>query len=135
MVAATPPVSTTTHTRFTKMVTKSHITVTNLPARIEISQEHGRADDTHESRTRLKRGWLVGSKDINPIKRNEAEKSNTTKLIVNVLEKTSHEANDDVEHNTWRKSWNFLSNISIMERYRNEMKLIMKFSHSLCQKW
>ncbi|XP_024009984.1 uncharacterized protein LOC112085177 [Eutrema salsugineum] len=80
----------------TKTVTKSHITAANTPARIDIPQERGKADDTRESRTRLKRGRPVGSKNKNPRKRKEAEMHNTPK-IASILEEVNHETNDNPE--------------------------------------
>ena len=53
----------------TKKVTKSYIPAANAPARIEISKIKSENKDTHESKTRQKRGRPVGSKDKNPRKR------------------------------------------------------------------
>ncbi|CAA7041511.1 unnamed protein product [Microthlaspi erraticum] len=64
----------------TKLVTKSHIPAANAPARIEIPHERAKADDTRESKTRLKRGRPVGSKDKNPRKRKEVEKHDDPKI-------------------------------------------------------
>ena len=43
------------------MVTKSHISATNASVCIIISNEQGKWDDTHKSKTCLKRARLVGS--------------------------------------------------------------------------
>ena len=46
----------------TKKVTKSHIPTTNTPARIDVYV----GQLTNESKIHLKRGRLVGSKDVTP---------------------------------------------------------------------
>lgn len=53
----------------TKRVTKSYIPAANAPARIEISEIKPEGKDTHESKTRQKRGRPIGSKDKNLRKR------------------------------------------------------------------
>ena len=53
----------------TKRVTKSYIPAANAPARIEIPEIKSENKDTHESKTRQKRGRPIGSKDKNPRKR------------------------------------------------------------------
>ena len=53
----------------TKRVTKSYIPAANAPARIEIPKIKSENKDTHESKTRQKRGRPIGSKDKNPQKR------------------------------------------------------------------
>ena len=57
----------------TKTVTKSHIPAVNAHACIKISNEKGKADDTRESKTRLKRGRPAGCKNKNPRKQKDAE--------------------------------------------------------------
>ena len=52
----------------TKRVTKSYIPAVNTPARIEIPDTKSEDKVTQESKTRLKRGRPVGSKDKNPRK-------------------------------------------------------------------
>ena len=52
-----------------KRMTKSYIPAANAPARIEILEIKSENKDTHESKTRQKRGRPVGSKDKNPRKR------------------------------------------------------------------
>ena len=52
-----------------KKVTKSYIPAANAPARIEIPEIKSENKDTHESKTRQKRGRPSGSKDKNPRKR------------------------------------------------------------------
>ena len=53
----------------TKRVTKSYIPAANAPARIEIPEIKLKGKDTHESKTRQKRGRPIGSNDKNPRKR------------------------------------------------------------------
>ena len=53
----------------TKRVTKSYIPAANAPARIEIPEIKPEDKDTHESKTRQKRGRPIGSKDKNPRKK------------------------------------------------------------------
>ena len=55
-----------------KKVTKSHIFTVNAPARIEVP----RRQKENESKTRLKRGRLIGSKDVPPYKRRTKAKQN-----------------------------------------------------------
>ena len=57
----------------TKRVTKSYIPATNAPARIEIPEIKPEGKDTHESKTRQKRGRPIGSKDKNPRKRKRVD--------------------------------------------------------------
>ena len=52
----------------TKRVTKSYIPAANAPARIEIPEIKSENKNTHESKTRQKRGRPIGSKDKNPRK-------------------------------------------------------------------
>ena len=53
----------------TKRVTKLYIPAANAPARIEILEIKPEGKDTHESKTRQKRGRPISSKDKNPRKR------------------------------------------------------------------
>ena len=53
----------------TKRVAKSYIPTANTPARIEIPEIKFENKDTHEFKTRQKRGKPIGSKDKNPRKR------------------------------------------------------------------
>lgn len=53
----------------TKRVTKSYIPAANAPACIEIPEIKPEDKDTHESKTRQKRGRPISSKDKNPRKR------------------------------------------------------------------
>ena len=53
----------------TKRGTKSYIPAPNASARIEISEIKPEGKDTHESKTRQKRGRPIGSNDKNPRKR------------------------------------------------------------------
>ena len=53
----------------TKKVSKSYIPAANAPARIEIPEIKPEGKDTHESKTRQKRGRPIGSKDKNPRRR------------------------------------------------------------------
>ena len=57
----------------TKKVTKSYIPATNTPARIDVLI----GQLTNESKIHLKRGRLVGSKDVTPRKRRTQEKLGT----------------------------------------------------------
>ncbi|WJZ86250.1 hypothetical protein VitviT2T_005726 [Vitis vinifera] len=57
----------------TKKVTKSHIPAANTPARIDVPV----GQLTNESKIRLKRGRLVGSKDVTPQKKRTQEKLGT----------------------------------------------------------
>ena len=57
----------------TKKVTKSYILAANIPARIDVLVRQ----ITNESKIRLKRGRLVGSKDVTPRKRRTQEKLGT----------------------------------------------------------
>ena len=50
-------------------MTKSYIPAANAPARIEIPEIKSENKDTHEYKTRQKRGIPVGSKDKNPRRR------------------------------------------------------------------
>ncbi|KAG7584130.1 Reverse transcriptase RNA-dependent DNA polymerase [Arabidopsis suecica] len=104
----------------TKTVTKSYIPAANVPARIEIPQESGRADDTRESKTRLKRGRPVGAKDKNPRKRKEVEKHDIPKIAESILEETNHESNDNDEHHepegNHEISINYIHNGKIWDR-------------------
>ena len=50
----------------TKTITISHIPAANAHACIKISNEQGKADDTRDSKTRLKRGRPADSKNKNP---------------------------------------------------------------------
>ena len=50
-------------------MTKSYIPAANAPARIEIPKIKSEGKDTHESKTRQKRGRPISSKDKNPQKR------------------------------------------------------------------
>ena len=67
----------------TKKVTKSHIPVANVPARVDITE----GQKTFESKTRSKRGRPIGSKDITPRKwrtngkQNDHEESNIENQI------------------------------------------------------
>ena len=56
----------------TKEVTKLHIPVANVPARVDIIE----GQKAYESKTRSKRGRPIGSKDITPRKRRTNEKQN-----------------------------------------------------------
>ena len=56
----------------TKKLTKSHIPAANVPARVDITV----GQKTYESKTRSKRGRLIGSKDITPRKRRTNGKQN-----------------------------------------------------------
>ncbi|KAG7583422.1 hypothetical protein ISN44_As08g029370 [Arabidopsis suecica] len=104
----------------TKTVTKSYIPAANVPARIEIPQERGGADDTRESKTRLKRGRPVGAKDKNPRKRKEVEKHDIPKIAESILEETNHESNDNDEHHepegNHEISINYIHNGKIWDR-------------------
>ena len=53
-------------------MTKSHIPAANVPARVDIIE----GQKTYESKTRSKRGRLIGSKDITPRKRRTNGKQN-----------------------------------------------------------
>ena len=53
-------------------VTKSHIPIANIPARIEISTGKLQSSMTNEPKPRLKRGRPIGSKDTIPRKRKSA---------------------------------------------------------------
>ena len=55
----------------TKIVTKSYIPAVNTPARIEIPKRQSENEVTNESKTRLKRGRPIGSKDKNPQKKKD----------------------------------------------------------------
>ena len=56
----------------TKKVTKSHILVANVPARVDITE----GQKAYESKTRSKHGRPIGSKDITPRKRRTNGKQN-----------------------------------------------------------
>ena len=64
----------------TKIVIKSHIPAANALACIKISNDQGKADGTHESKTRLKRGRPAGSKNKNPRKQKDVEIYDTPKI-------------------------------------------------------
>ena len=53
-------------------MTKSHIPIANVPARVDITE----GQKAYESKTRSKRGRPIGSKDINPRKRRTNGKQN-----------------------------------------------------------
>ena len=70
----------------TKRVTKSYIPAVNAPARIEIPKGQPENEVTNESKTRLKRGRPIGSKDKNPRKKKE-QISMMTPMWKNVFQK------------------------------------------------
>ena len=74
----------------TKRVTKSYIPAVNAPARIEIPKGQPENEVTHESKTRLKRGRPIGSKDKNPRKRKGADKHNDPNVQECVPEETQN---------------------------------------------
>lgn len=103
----------------TKTVTKSHIPAGNVHARIEITKETWRPEDTPESRTRLKCGRPIGSKDKNPKKKKEVEKHDKPKIIETTLEETNRESDDKIEHETEGNpdiSFNYIHNRKIWNR-------------------
>ena len=59
-------------------MTKSYISTANTPARIDVPV----GQLTNESKIRLKRGRLVGSKDVTPQKRRTQEKLGTLKETI-----------------------------------------------------
>ena len=69
----------------TKRVTKSYIPAANAPARIEIPEIKSEDKETHESKTRQKRGRPVGFKDKNPRKKKGVD--NHIDNEENILEK------------------------------------------------
>ena len=64
----------------TKTVTKSHIPASNALACIKISNEEGKADNTRESKTRLKRGRPAGSMNKYPRKQKNLKINDTPKI-------------------------------------------------------
>ena len=56
-----------------KKVTKSYISAANTPIRIDVQEGHNQV--ATESRTRLKRGRPIGSKDNNPRKTKKGAKN------------------------------------------------------------
>ena len=59
-------------------MTNSYISTANTPARIDVPV----GQLTNESKIRLKRGRLVGSKDVTPQKRRTQEKLGTLKETI-----------------------------------------------------
>ena len=66
----------------TKKVTKSYIPTANTPAWIDVPI----GQLTNESKIRLKRGRLVGSKDVTPWKRRTQEKLGTLKEAIKMTD-------------------------------------------------
>ena len=101
----------------TKTVTKSHIPAANAPACIKISNEEG---NTRESKTRLKRGRLSGSKNENPRKQKDVEINDTTKVAEIILEETNNEDTKKVEHHETKSNHeiyiNYIHNKKIWKR-------------------
>ncbi|XP_019085447.1 PREDICTED: uncharacterized protein LOC109126386 [Camelina sativa] len=112
-----------------KTVTKSHIPAANAPARIEIAQEHGKIDETHESKIRLKRGRPIGAKDKNPRKRKEVEKHDAPKMTENIMEKTNHDSSTNIEHHESEENHEISINYIHSGKIWNRKKMDDVFSY------
>ena len=77
----------------TKRVTKSYKPAVNASARIEIPKGQSKNEITNESKTRLKRGRPIGSKDKNLRKRKGADKHDDPNVKECVLEETQNKTN------------------------------------------
>ena len=74
---------------------KSYIPAVNAPARIEILKGQSENEVTNESKTHLKRGKPIGSKDKNPQKRKGADKHDDHNVKECVSEETQNKTNQD----------------------------------------
>ena len=72
-----------------KRVTVSHIPAVNAPVRMNVQE--GQNQPANESKTRLKRGRPIGSKDKNPRKRKGAEIGNNETEVITTNEKSPEE--------------------------------------------
>ena len=63
-----------------KKVTKSHVLVVNVPAHIDVPEGQLENVIENESKTRLKRGRPIGSKDLIPRKKNVQHMKNLVLL-------------------------------------------------------
>ena len=81
-----------------KRVTKSYIPAVNAPARIEIPKGQSKNEVTNESKTRLKRGRPIGSKDKNSRKRKGADKHDDPNVKECVPEETQNKTNQEMKN-------------------------------------
>jgi len=81
-----------------KRVTKSYIPAVNAPALIEIPKGQSENAVTNESKTRLKRGRPIGSKDKNPQKRKGADKHDNPNVQECVPEETQNKTNQEMKN-------------------------------------
>jgi len=81
-----------------KRVTKSYIPAVNSPARIEISKGQSENEVTNESKTRLKRGRPIGSKDKNPRKRKGVDKYDDPNVKECVSEEIQNKTNQEMKN-------------------------------------
>ena len=84
----------------TKKVTKSYIPTANTPARIDVPVRQL----TNESKIRLKRGRLVGSKDVTSRKIKTQEKLGTLKKVIKMTDKFKIDKSRTLEETNNTKS-------------------------------
>jgi len=82
----------------TKRVIKSYIPAVNALPQIEISKGQSENEVINESKTRLKRGRPIGSKDKNPQKRKGADKHDDPIVKKYVSEETQNKTNQEMKN-------------------------------------
>jgi len=81
-----------------KRVTKSYIPAVNAPAQIEIPKGQSENEITNESKTRLKRGRPISSKDKNSRKRKWADKHDDPNVKECVSEERQNKTNQKMKN-------------------------------------
>ena len=106
----------------TKRVAKLYIPAVNAPARIEILKRQSKNEVTNESKTRLKCGRPIGSKDKNSQKRKGADTHDDPNVQECVLEEIQNKTNQEIESPKGIENYEISIDYFNIENYETEVR-------------